>query len=163
MHRLWIGVVLCVVWAHVTQGAEPVTPTAQRALKVAQEAFTPAWALCGDRLTTQVLLPGGRASVGLHQMPPVVWRIAEVYRMASDGQEGPEQIYQVSAYTTRYRSWDGTWTPWNTGLPWEEGNIEIFNARVSLPAKGAHTHAAQYFVFTDGAFRKPLCTNIPAG
>ena len=33
----------------------------------------------------------------------------------------------------------------------------------TLPDHEAHTHAAQYFVFTDGTFRKPLCKNIPAG
>jgi hypothetical protein len=35
MKRLWIGVVLGVVCAHITAGAEPLTPSAQRALKVA--------------------------------------------------------------------------------------------------------------------------------
>jgi len=163
MKRLWIGVVLGVVWAHITAGAEPLTPSAQRALKVAQDAFTPAWAACGDRVTTQVVLQGGRASFGFHQMQPVVWIIEEVYPLAYDGTGRQEKIYQVSAYTTRYRSWGGTWTPWNTGRPWEQGHIEIFNARVTLPDHGAHTQAAQYFVFTDGAFRKPLCKNIPAG
>jgi hypothetical protein len=96
-------------------------------------------------------------------MQPVVWTIEEVYPLAYDGTGRQEKIYQVSAYTTRYRSWGGTWTPWNTGRPWEQGHIEIFNARVTLPDHGAHTQAAQYFVFTDGAFRKPLCKNIPAG
>jgi len=79
MKRLWIGVVLGVVWAHITAGAEPLTPSAQRALKVAQDAFTPAWAACGDRVTTQVVPQGGRASFGFHQMQPVVWIIEEVY------------------------------------------------------------------------------------
>jgi hypothetical protein len=78
MKRLWIGVVLGVVCAHITAGAEPLTPSAQRALQVAQEAFTPAWAACGDRVTTQVVPQGGRASFGFHQMQPVVWIIAEV-------------------------------------------------------------------------------------
>jgi hypothetical protein len=163
MQRLWIGVVLCVIWAHGTQGAEPLPPPAQRALKVAQDVFTPAWAPCGGSVTTQVLPQGGRDAGGFHQMQPVVWTIEEVYPLASDGQGRQEQTYQVSAYTTRYRSWGGTWTPWNTGMPWEQGNIEIFNARVTLPAKGTPTHAAQYFIFTEGALRKPLCKNIPAG
>src|SRR5438445_13663580 len=75
-----------------------------------------------------------------------------------------EKIYQVSAYTPRYHSWvGGTWTPWNTGMPWEEGKIAIFNARVTIPEKGLSTHASQYFIFTYGAFRKPLCKNIPSG
>jgi hypothetical protein len=163
MQRFWIGVVLCVVWAHCTQGAEPLPPPAQRALKVAQDVFTPAWVPCGDSVTTQVLPQGGRDAVGFHQIQPVVWTIEEVYPLSSDGKGRQEQTYQVSAYTTRYRSWGGTWTPWNTGMPWEQGNIEIFNARVTLPAKGAPTHAAQYFIFTEGALRKPLCKNIPAG
>jgi hypothetical protein len=63
MKRLWIGVVLGVVCAHITAGAEPLTPSTQRALKVAQEAFTPAWAACGDRVTTQVVPQGGRDTV----------------------------------------------------------------------------------------------------
>lgn len=163
MQGFWIGVVLCVVYAHITVGAEPLTPHAQRALRVAQEAFTPLWAPCGDTVSTQVLPQGGSASFGFYQMAPVVWQVEEVYPMSSDGKGGKEQIYQVSAYTARYRSWRGTWTPWNTGMPWEAGNIEIFNARVTLPDTGAHTHASQYFIFTDGAFRKPLCTNIPSG
>jgi hypothetical protein len=48
MKRLWIGMVLCVVYVHFADGAEPLTPHAQRALKVAQEVFTPMWAPCGD-------------------------------------------------------------------------------------------------------------------
>ena len=44
MKRFWIGVVLCAICAHGTQGAEPLTTSAQQALTVAQEAFTPAWA-----------------------------------------------------------------------------------------------------------------------
>ena|SRR5437016_11801999 len=80
------------------------------------------------------------------------------------GKGSKEKIYQVSAYTPRYHSWvGGTWTPWNTGMPWEEGKIEIFNARVTIPEKGLSTHASQYFIFTYGAFRKPLCKNIPSG
>jgi len=87
-----------------------------------------------------------------------------VYPLSSNGKGGKEKIYQVSAYTARYRSWSsGTWTPWNTGMPWETGKIEIFNARVTLSEKGANTHATQYFIFTYGAFRKPLCKNIPSG
>ena len=111
MQRLWIGVVLGVVWAHITAGAEPLTPSAQRALQVAQDAFTPAWAACGDRVTTQVVPQGGRVSFGFHQMQPVVWTIEEVYPLAYDSTGRQDKIYQVSAYTTRYRSWGGTWTP----------------------------------------------------
>jgi hypothetical protein len=48
-------------------------------------------------------------------------------------------------------------------MPWEEGKIEIFNARVTIPEKGSLTHASQYFIFTYGEFRKPLCKNIPSG
>jgi hypothetical protein len=117
MQRFWIGVVLCVVWAHCTQGAEPLPPPAQRALKVAQDVFTPAWVPCDDSVTTQVLPQGGRDAVGFHQIQPVVWTIEEVYPLSSDGKGRQEQTYQVSAYTTRYRSWGGTWTPWNTGMP----------------------------------------------
>jgi hypothetical protein len=163
MQRFWIGVVLCVICVHVADGAEPLTPHAQRALKVAQAAFTPMWAPCGDTVSTQAFLQGGRESFGFYQMAPVVWQVEEVYPMSSDGKGGKEKIYQVSAYTARYRSWSGTWTPWNIGMPWEAGKIEIFNARVTLPDKGAHSHASQYFIFTYGAFRKPLCTNIPSG
>jgi hypothetical protein len=163
MQKFLIAVMLCVLWVHVTNGAEPLPPSAQRALKVAQEAYTPLWALCGDTVNTQALLPDGSKSFGFHQMAPVVWEVAEVYLMASDGTGGKEKIYQVSAYTARYRSWRGTWTPWNTGMPWEVGKIEIFNARVTLPDTGVQTQASQYFIFTDGAFRKPLCTHIPAG
>ena len=122
MKRLWIGVVLGVVWAHITAGAEPLTPSAQRALKVAQEAFTPAWAACGDSVTTQVVMPGGTEPFGFHQMQPVVWTVEEVYLPCpTTASRAPEKIYQVSAYTTRYRSWGGTWAPWNTGKPWEQG------------------------------------------
>ena len=163
MQRFWIGVVLCMVCVHFADGAESLTPHAQRALKVAQEAFTPMWAPCGDTVNTQAFLQGGRKSFEFYQIAPVVWQVEEVYPMSSDGKGGKEKIYQVSAYTARYRSWRGTWTPWNTGMPWEAGKIEIFNARVTLPDTGAHTHASQYFIFTDGAFRKPLCTNIPSG
>lgn len=164
MKRLWIGVVLGVVWAHITAGAEPLTPSAQRALTVAQEAFTPAWAACGDSMTTQVLMPGGTEPFGFHQIEPVAWRVEQVYLpFSNNSKPSTEKIYQVSAYTKRYRSWQGTWAPWNTGTEWEGGNIEIFNARVTLPDKGAQTHASQYFVFTYGAFRKPLCNNIPSG
>jgi hypothetical protein len=164
MQRFWICMVLCVVYVHVTDGAEPLTPSAQRALTVAQEAFTPAWAPCGDSLTTQVLMPGGTEPFGFHQIEPVAWSVEQVYLpFSNNSKPSTEKIYQVSAYTTRYRSWHGTWAPWNTGTAWEVGNIEIFNARVTLPHKGAQTHASQYFVFTSGAFRKPLCKNIPSG
>ena len=110
MKRLWIGVVLGVVWAHITAGAEPLTPSAQRALKVAQEAFTPAWAACGDSMTTQVLMPGGTEPFGFHQIEPVAWRVEQVYLpFSNNSKPSTEKIYQVSAYTTRYRSWHGTW------------------------------------------------------
>jgi hypothetical protein len=164
MKRFWIGVVLCVICAHGTQGAEPLTPSAQRALTVAQEAFSPAWAPCDDSVTTQVLMPGGTEPFGFHQIAPVTWRVEQVYLpFSNNGKPNTEKIYQVSAYTTRYRSWHGTWAPWNSGTAWEAGNIEIFNVRVTLPDKGAQTSASQYFVFMDGAFRKPLCKNIPSG
>ena len=164
MQRFWIGVVLWVICAHGIQGAEPLAPSAQRALTVAQEAFTPAWAPCDDSLTTQVLMPGGTEPFGFHQIAPVTWRVDQVYLPFSDnGKPSTEKIYQVSAYTTRYRSWHGTWAPWNSGTAWEAGNIEIFNARVTLADTGAQTSASQYFVFRDGAFRKPLCKNIPSG
>ncbi len=163
MNRLWICMVLCVVCVPVTDGAEPLTPSAQQALKVAQDAYTPLWAFCGNTVNTQAFLQGGRESFGFHQIAPVLWQVEEVYPMSSDAKGGREKIYQVSAYTARYRSWRGTWTSWNTGMPWEAGKIEIFNARVTLPDKGASTHASQYFIFTYGAFRKPLCKNIPVG
>ena len=93
-------------------------------------------------MITQVVPQGGRGAFRFHQMQPVVWTIDEVYPMSYDGTGRQEKIYQVSAYTTRYRSWGGTWTPWNTGRPWEQGHIEIFNGRVTLPDPGAHTQAA---------------------
>src|SRR4051812_45617640 len=116
MKRSWIGVVLCAICAHGTQGAEPLTPSAQRALKVAQEAFTPAWAPCGDSMITQVLMHEGTEPFGFHQIAPVAWRVEQVYLpFSNNSKPSTEKIYQVSAYTTRYRSWQGTWAPWNTG------------------------------------------------
>jgi len=115
------------------------------------------------RSTTQEPVMRSLSSRRSTSLQGIKMRSPWVYPLAYDGTGRQEKIYQVSAYTTRYRSWGGTWTPWNTGRPWEQGNIEIFNARVTLPDHGAHTQAAQYFVFTDGAFRKPLCKNIPAG
>src|SRR5213080_2187013 len=97
--------------------------------------------------------PMQAGNLGFHQMEPVLWQIEAVYPLSSDGKGSKEKIYQVSAYTPRYHSWvGGTWTPWNTGMPWEEGKIEIFNARVTIPEKGLSTHASQYFIFTYGAF-----------
>jgi len=164
MQRFGMCVALCVVLAHVTHGAEPLPPNAQRALKVVQDAFTQSWAQCGDTVVTQVFPQAGGASFGFHQIEPVSWQIEAVYPLSSDGKGHPAKIYQVSAYTPRYRSWvGGTWTPWNTGMPWEKGKIEIFNARMTIPAKGLSTHASQYFIFTYGALRKLLCKNIPSG
>jgi hypothetical protein len=94
MKRLWIGVVLGVVWAHITAGAEPLTPSAQRALTVAQEAFTPAWAACGDSMTTQVLMPGGTEPFGFHQIEPVAWRVEQVYLPFSNG-SSPLEMRQL--------------------------------------------------------------------
>jgi len=164
MKRFGICVALCVVFAHFTNGAEQLTPNAQRALKIVQDEFTHSWAQCGDTVVTQVFPHAGGESFGFHQMEPVLWQIEAVYPLSSDGKGSKEKMYQVSAYTPRYHSWvGGTWTPWNTGMPWEEGKIEIFNARVTIPEKGLSTHASQYFIFTYGAFRKPLCKNIPSG
>ena len=91
MQSFWIGMILCVVCTHVTVGAEPLTPQAQRALKVAQEAFTPVWAPCGDTVSTQVFPHGGSASFGFHQMAPVVWQVEEVSPMSSDGKGGKKR------------------------------------------------------------------------
>src|SRR4030095_11234380 len=98
---VFIVMVLCVICVHFADGAEPLTPHAQRALKVAQVAFTPMWAPCGDTVSTQAFLQGGRESFGFYQMAPVVWQVEEVYPMSSDGKGGKEKIYQVSAYTAR--------------------------------------------------------------
>ena len=81
---------------------------------------------------------GGTEPFGFHQIEPVAWRVEQVYLpFSNNSKPSTEKIYQVSAYTKRYRSWQGTWAPWNTGTEWEVGNIEIFNARVTLPDRGA--------------------------
>jgi hypothetical protein len=141
-----------------------IDPNAHKALTIAQSQLSKSWRQCNAILVTEVWRNGGEGRVGFHVVWPLSWKVEKLLFISPDGTNSGEEIYQVSAYTPRYRSWiGGQWTPWNTGMPWEEGNIEIFNARVTMPAKGSPTYASQYFIFTDGIFRKPLCNTIPSG
>jgi hypothetical protein len=156
---------LCIMGcAHFADGAGPLTPNAQKALKIAQSQLYKSWMQCDDILVTEVLRDGGGERFGFHAVRPLSWKVEKLLFISPDGKNSGEEIYKVSAYTPRYRSWiGGQWMPWHTGMPWEEGNIEIFNTRVTIPTQGSPTHASQYFIFTDGIFRKPLCSNVPSG